>query len=67
MFFKELNDQLWIFFDELLAKVTITHITCLISNKMSSVTYPETWRSPYGDATSPAGDVASLAGDAASL
>jgi len=34
---------------------------------MSSVTYPEIWRSPYGDATSPAGDVASLAGDAASL
>ena len=30
----------------------------------SSVTYPEFWRSPEGDAASPAGDAESLSGDA---
>jgi hypothetical protein len=34
--------------------------------KVSSVTYPEIWRSPYGDAASPSGDAVSLQGDAAS-
>jgi len=33
---------------------------------VSSVTYPEIWRSPYGDAASPVGDAASLLEDAAS-
>jgi len=33
---------------------------------MSSVTYPEIWRSPYGDAASLSGGAVSLQGDAAS-
>jgi len=28
------------------------------ADKVSSVTYPEIWRSPYGDSASPAGDAA---------
>jgi len=37
-------------------------IVCLKLRKsiMNSVTYPEIWRSPYGDAASPVGDAASL-------
>jgi len=38
----------------------------MITEPLSSVTYPEIWRSPYGDAASSYGGVASSAGDAAS-
>jgi hypothetical protein len=37
-----------------------------LSVRWSSVTYPEIWRSSYGDAASPCRDTASPEGDAAS-
>jgi hypothetical protein len=39
---------------------------CLQLYQSSSVTCPEIWRSPYGDAASPYGDAASPYGNAAS-